>query len=126
MTPVHACFTHPHAYRLKPALAAQDGGRSTAAGAALGGPEAALTRGSDRMGAASACGRSAYALRSVCGCLQRVRLSTSAEQAAAVAIVGAGPTGLTLSALLSQYGVPSVLLERSAALPAHPQVSPGR
>ena len=78
------------------------------------------------MGAASACGRSAHALCSVCGCLQRMRLSTSAEQAAAVAIVGAGPTGLTLSTLLSQYGVPSILLEQSAALPAHPQVSPGR
>ena len=51
------------------------------------------------------CAASAAAY-SACACPQ------SAEQAAAVAIVGAGPTGLTLSALLSQYGVPSVLLEQ--------------
>lgn len=38
-----------------------------------------------------------------------------------VAIVGAGPAGLTLSGLLSQYGVPSILLEKSSALPTHPQ-----
>lgn len=38
-----------------------------------------------------------------------------------VAIVGAGPAGLTLSALLSQFGVPSVLLEKASALPTHPQ-----
>lgn len=73
--------------------------------------------------APSACGRCAHALCSVGGCLQRVGLSTFAGQAPAVAIVGAGPTGLTLSALLSQYGVPSMLLERASALPAHPQVS---
>ena len=73
--------------------------------------------------ASSACGRCAHALCSVGGCLQRVGLSTFAGQAPAVAIVGAGPTGLTLSALLSQYGVPSMLLERASALPAHPQVS---
>ncbi|CAM9968960.1 unnamed protein product, partial [Hapterophycus canaliculatus] len=40
---------------------------------------------------------------------------------APVAIVGAGPAGLTLSALLSKFGVPSVLLERAGALPTHPQ-----
>ena len=38
-----------------------------------------------------------------------------------VAIVGAGPTGLTLSALLSRYGVTSLVLEKGAALPTHPQ-----
>lgn len=38
-----------------------------------------------------------------------------------VAIVGAGPAGLTLSALLSQYGVPSLLLEKLSTLPTHPQ-----
>ncbi|CAN0429777.1 unnamed protein product, partial [Scytosiphon promiscuus] len=38
-----------------------------------------------------------------------------------VAIVGAGPAGLTMSCLLSQFGVPSVLLEKAPALPTHPQ-----
>jgi 2-polyprenyl-6-methoxyphenol hydroxylase-like FAD-dependent oxidoreductase len=38
-----------------------------------------------------------------------------------VVISGAGPTGLTLSALLSRAGVPNVLLEQAAALPTHPQ-----
>lgn len=38
-----------------------------------------------------------------------------------VAIVGAGPAGLTLSALLSQFGVPSILLEKASELPTHPQ-----
>ena len=41
-----------------------------------------------------------------------------------VAIVGAGPTGLTLSALLSRYGVTSLVLEKGAALPTHPQAHP--
>ena len=39
-----------------------------------------------------------------------------------VVIVGAGPTGLTLSALLSRMGVRSLLLESAAALTQHPQV----
>lgn len=43
------------------------------------------------------------------------------KQPVPIVIVGAGPAGLTLSALLSQFGVPSVLLERAAALPTHPQ-----
>lgn len=43
------------------------------------------------------------------------------RSSAPVAIVGAGPAGLTLSALLSKFGVPSILLERAAALPTHPQ-----
>lgn len=42
-------------------------------------------------------------------------------QSSPVAIVGAGPAGLTLSALLSKFGVPSILLERAPALPTHPQ-----
>ena len=37
-------------------------------------------------------------------------------------IVGGGPTGLTMSALLSKYGVESVLYERAPTLPQHPQV----
>lgn len=43
------------------------------------------------------------------------------QSVAPVAIVGAGPAGLTLSTLLSKFGVPSILLERSPALPTHPQ-----
>ena len=40
-----------------------------------------------------------------------------------VVIVGGGPTGLTLSALLSKFGVPSILIEKSKALTNHPQVT---
>ena len=42
-----------------------------------------------------------------------------------VAIAGAGPTGLTLAALLSRLQIPCVVLERAPALPTHPQVSAG-
>lgn len=38
-----------------------------------------------------------------------------------VAIVGAGPAGLTLSGLLSHFGVPSIVFEKASALPTHPQ-----
>ncbi|CAM9141189.1 unnamed protein product [Choristocarpus tenellus] len=38
-----------------------------------------------------------------------------------IAIVGAGPVGLALSALLSRFQVPSILLEKNARLPTHPQ-----
>ncbi|XP_073387845.1 uncharacterized protein [Physcomitrium patens] len=38
-----------------------------------------------------------------------------------VLIVGAGPVGLTLSILLSQYGVPSLLVDKRKRLPEHPQ-----
>ena len=41
---------------------------------------------------------------------------------APVVIVGAGPTGLTLSKLLSQLGVQSVVLERAQTVTKHPQV----
>ncbi len=40
---------------------------------------------------------------------------------AKVVIAGAGPVGLTLSALLSRYGVANLVLEKSAGLPDHPQ-----
>ena len=40
-----------------------------------------------------------------------------------VVIAGGGPTGLALSALLSKFGIASLLLERSVALTQHPQVS---
>ncbi|CAM9420896.1 unnamed protein product, partial [Discosporangium mesarthrocarpum] len=38
-----------------------------------------------------------------------------------VAIVGAGPVGLSLSALLSRFEVPSILVEKHVELPTHPQ-----
>ena len=40
-----------------------------------------------------------------------------------VIIAGAGPTGLTLSKLLSQLGINNLLLESAPALTKHPQVS---
>lgn len=49
-------------------------------------------------------------------CLTKVQ-----QQPTPVAIVGAGPAGLTMSCLLSQFGVPSILLEKAPALPTHPQ-----
>lgn len=52
--------------------------------------------------------------------LQR-RQQREPESVTPVAIIGAGPAGLALSALLSKFGVPSILLERSPALPTHPQ-----
>lgn len=42
-------------------------------------------------------------------------------QSIPVAIVGAGPAGMTLSSLLSRFRVPSILLEKTSALPTHPQ-----
>ena len=47
---------------------------------------------------------------------------TKAAADAPVVIVGAGPTGLTLSKLLSQLGVQSVVLERAQTVTKHPQV----
>lgn len=47
--------------------------------------------------------------------------STAQQPPTPVAIVGAGPAGLTMSCLLSQFGVPSILLEKAPALPTHPQ-----
>lgn len=38
-----------------------------------------------------------------------------------VLIAGAGPVGLTLSSLLSRFGVANLVLERSQGLPTHPQ-----
>mmetsp|Transcript_35257 Transcript_35257/g.83607 ORF Transcript_35257/g.83607 Transcript_35257/m.83607 type:complete len:115 (+) Transcript_35257:180-524(+) len=38
-----------------------------------------------------------------------------------VAIVGGGPTGLTLSLLLSKYGIRHVVFEKSGGLPSQPQ-----
>ena len=42
-----------------------------------------------------------------------------------VAIIGAGPTGLTLSTLLSQLGVEHVVFDRAASITKHPQVCLG-
>lgn len=38
-----------------------------------------------------------------------------------VAISGAGPSGLTLAALLARMGVPTVVIEKQTKLPTHPQ-----
>lgn len=55
----------------------------------------------------------------------RRAFSTYAKPPAAapvpVLIVGAGPVGLSLSILLSQYGVPSVVVEKRRLLSEHPQ-----
>jgi 2-polyprenyl-6-methoxyphenol hydroxylase-like FAD-dependent oxidoreductase len=48
-------------------------------------------------------------------------LGTSKEYAPVV-IVGAGPTGLTLSRLLSQMGMANLIFEQAAGLTNHPQV----
>ena len=40
-----------------------------------------------------------------------------------VVVVGAGPTGLTLSTLLGKLGIPNLVLDSAAALPNHPQVT---
>lgn len=53
--------------------------------------------------------------------LQQGQQRKQPQSVAPVAIIGAGPAGLALSALLSKFGVPSILLERSPALPTHPQ-----
>ncbi|KAI8463562.1 MAG: hypothetical protein J3K34DRAFT_526882, partial [Monoraphidium minutum] len=47
--------------------------------------------------------------------------SVGASRDVPVVIVGAGPSGLVLSCLLSAYGVRHVVLERAAALTQHPQ-----
>ena len=45
----------------------------------------------------------------------------SADVAVPVLIVGAGPVGLTLSALLSRFGVDHLVCERRARPSTHPQ-----
>jgi len=63
-----------------------------------------------------------------CTCTARAASSAAEPLAAAsagrwpVVIVGAGPTGLTLSLLLSRLGVRSLLLERAGGPTEHPQV----
>ena len=51
-----------------------------------------------------------------------VILSAGASEHVPVVIAGAGPTGLTLSILLGQLGIPNLVLDRAPALPNHPQV----
>lgn len=53
--------------------------------------------------------------------LQQRQQGEQPQCVAPVAIIGAGPAGLTLSALLSKFEVPSILLEKTPALPTHPQ-----
>lgn len=109
--------TSMHAWR------AQERSRGGGAAGAPGGAEPALTPGG--MAAGAACGRAAGLQRGAQLLLRRALCSSAAQQAAPapVIIVGAGPTGLTLSRLLSQQGVRSLLLERAPALTTHPQVA---
>ncbi|KAK9819702.1 hypothetical protein WJX72_001426 [[Myrmecia] bisecta] len=60
-------------------------------------------------------------LAKVVGFSSQILSSSALPEHVPVAIAGGGPTGLTLSILLSRLGVPSLLLERSAALTKHPQ-----
>jgi hypothetical protein len=55
----------------------------------------------------------------------RTWASIGAATKKTVLIAGAGPVGLTLSALLSRYGVPNLVFEKSSKLSHHPQVSTG-
>lgn len=82
-----------------------------------------------RLAAYSAESRGRYQLVSTAAASSATEACPSGSSAAGgelehwpVVIVGAGPTGLTLSALLSRMGVRSLLLERAAALTQHPQV----
>lgn len=52
-------------------------------------------------------------------------ISAASTTKKSVLIAGAGPVGLTLSALLSRYGVPNLVFEKSSKLSHHPQVSTG-
>lgn len=65
--------------------------------------------------------RQCYAQISGAVCAWCRRFAANAASAPVV-IVGAGPTGLTLSKLLSQYGVKSLVLERAPTVTTHPQV----
>lgn len=49
----------------------------------------------------------------------------AASKTKTVLIAGAGPVGLTLSALLSRYSVPNLVFEKSSKFSHHPQVSTG-
>lgn len=67
------------------------------------------------------------ALRTLSTWLYKRAFSTAADSTSTecsswpVAIAGGGPTGLTAAYLLSKFGIPSVVLERSPALTTHPR-----
>lgn len=50
-------------------------------------------------------------------------LSAAAPARVPVLVVGAGPTGLTLSTLLGKLGIPNLVLDAASSLPNHPQVT---
>ncbi len=52
---------------------------------------------------------------------RRTREMSASEERVDVLIVGGGPTGLVLSALLSRFGVDSLLIERNPSTTDHPQ-----
>ena len=56
--------------------------------------------------------------------LQLSSLTVGWAEAWPVAIVGAGPTGLTLSLLLSKLGIRNVVFEATKAVTQHPQAGP--
>ena len=61
------------------------------------------------------------AMRDSCRHRLASTLSAATKTKTPVAIVGAGPVGLTLALLLSKYGVRSTVVERLAAPSVHPQ-----
>lgn len=50
-------------------------------------------------------------------------LSAAAPARVPVLVVGAGPTGLTLSTLLGKLDIPNLVLDAATSLPNHPQVT---
>lgn len=66
----------------------------------------------------------------ICDCARLVmghgsawpRVLMTSAASVPIVIVGAGPTGLTLSTLLSHLGVQSLVLERAPTVTDHPQV----
>lgn len=88
--------------------------------------ERCITLASMRMPSSNVPARRMKRPRSLIDVVEPYRRSSASAQSAPkqyvpVTIVGAGPAGLTMSCLLSQFGVPSILLEKALALPTHPQ-----
>ena len=50
------------------------------------------------------------------------RYASKAQRSTTVAIAGAGPVGLTLSLILSKYGIEHTIMDRASGPTNHPQV----